>query len=135
MLWDRAPQRHHVPEKEAAVQSLSVSGSADPWTAARRAPLPFTVSQSLLKFMSTELVTLSIHLTLCHPFSFCLQPFPASGSFPMCCFFIASGRSISVLVSVSVIAMNIQGCFPLGFAGLVTLLSKGLSRVFSSTTI
>ena len=67
------------------------------------------------------------------PFSSCLQYLPASGSFPMSKFFISGGQSIGA--SASVILMNIQGWFPLGLTGLISLLSKGLSRVFSSTTI
>ena len=68
------------------------------------------------------------------PFSSCLQSFPASASFPMCWLFTSSGQSIPALASASVLPMNIQGWFPLGLIGLI-LLSKGLSRVFSSTTV
>ena len=64
---------------------------------------------------------------------FCLQSFPASGSFPMSWLFISGGQSIGT--SASVLSMNIQGWFPLGLSGLISLLPKGLSRVFSSTTI
>ena len=67
------------------------------------------------------------------PFSSCPQSFPASGSFPMSQFFTSSSQSIGV--SASVLPMNIQGWFPLGWTGLISLLSKGLSRVFPSTTI
>ena len=66
---------------------------------------------------------------ICCPFSFCLQSFPASGSFPMGQLFISGGQSIGD----SVLPMNIQGWFLLGLTGLISLLSKGLSRVFSST--
>ena len=66
------------------------------------------------------------------PFSFCLQPFPASGSFPMSWLF-TSGCQAST--SASVFPMNIQDWFPLGLTGLISLLSKGLSRVFSGTTV
>ena len=52
-----------------------------PWTAARQAPLSFTISQSLLKLMSIELVMPSNHLALCHPISLCLQSFPTLGPF------------------------------------------------------
>ena len=69
------------------------------------------------------------------PFSSCLQSFPASGSFQMNQFFASSGQSIGVSASASVLPKNIQGWFPLGFTGLISLLSKGLSRFFSSTTI
>ena len=69
------------------------------------------------------------------PFSSCLQSFPASRSFLMSPFFISGGQSIGVPASVSVLPMNIEEWFPLGLTGLISLLSKGLSRVFSSTTI
>ena len=68
------------------------------------------------------------------PFS-CLQSFPASGSFPMSQFFAPGGQSIGVSASASVLPMNIQDWFPLGFTGLISLQSKGLSRVFSNTTV
>ena len=66
-------------------------------------------------------------------FSFCLQSFPASGSFPMNWLFVSGGQNIRA--SASVLPMNIQGWFLLGLTGLISLLSKGLSGVFSSTTI
>ena len=69
------------------------------------------------------------------PFSSCLQSFPASGSFPVSQFFTSGGQSIGVSVSASVLPMNIQGSFPLGWTGLISLQSKGLSRVFSNTTV
>ena len=78
---------------------------------------------------------LSIHLILCHPFSFCLQSFPGSGSFPLNRLFTSGGQSIGASASASVLPLNIQGCFPLGLTGLISLQSKGLSRVFTSTTI
>ena len=67
------------------------------------------------------------------PFSSCLQSFPASGTFPMSRFFASGGQSIGA--SATVLPMNIQGWFPLRLTSLISLLSKGLSRVFSSTTI
>ena len=66
-------------------------------------------------------------------FSSCSQSFPASGSFPMNQLFAAGGQSIGTSASASVLPMNVQGWFPLGLTGLI-LQSKGLSRVFSSTT-
>ena len=69
------------------------------------------------------------------PFSSCLQSFPASGSFPMNQFFTSGGQSIGVSASASVLPMNIQGWFPLGYTGWISLLSRGLSRVFSNTTV
>ena len=69
-------------------------------------------------------------------FFFCLQSFLASGSFePMSWLFSPSGQSIEVSASVSVLPVNIQGWFPLGLTGLISLLSRGLSRVFISTTV
>ena len=68
------------------------------------------------------------------PFS-CLQSFPASGSFPVSQFFVSGGQSIGVSASASVLQMNIQDWLPLGWTGLISLQSKGLSRVFSNTTV
>ena len=67
------------------------------------------------------------------PFSSYLQSFPESGSFPMSWLFISGGQSIGA--SASVLPMSIQGWFPLGWTGLTSLRSQGLSRVFPSTTI
>ena len=70
------------------------------------------------------------------PFSSCLlQSFPASGSFPMSQFFAPGGQSIGASASASVLPMSIQGWVPLRLTGLISFLSKGLSRIFSSTTI
>ena len=66
-------------------------------------------------------------------FSSCPQSFPSLGSFLMSVLFTSGGQSIGI--SSSVLAMNIQGWFPLGLTGLISLLSKGLSRFFSSTTV
>ena len=69
------------------------------------------------------------------PFSSYLQSFPASGSFPMSQLFASGGQSIGVSASTSVIPMNIQDWFPLGWTGWISLLSMGLLRVFSSPTV
>ena len=69
------------------------------------------------------------------PFSFRLQSFPASGFFQMSKFFTLGGQSIGVSASASVLPMNIQNWFPLGWTGWISLQSKGLSRVFSNTTV
>ena len=79
----------------------------------------------------------------CHPtisssvIPFCsrVQSFPASGSFPMSQVFTSGGQSIGVSASVSVLPMNIQDWFPLGWTGWISLQSKGLSRIFSNTTV
>ena len=68
------------------------------------------------------------------PFS-CPQCFSASGSFPVSWFFASGGQSTGVSASASVLPMNIQDWFPLGLTGLISLQSKRLSRVFSSTTV
>ena len=97
-----------------------------------RLPCPFTTSQSLLKLMSIESVTPSNHLILCHPL---LLPsvFPSISLFPVSCLFASGGQSIRA--SASVLPMNIQDGFPLALTYLISLQSKGLSRVFSSTTV
>ena len=77
--------------------------------------------------MTIESVMLSNHLILCHPFSFCLQSFPASGSFPMDQLFSSGSQSIGV--SASVLPVSIEDWFPLGLTGWISLQSKGLSRV------
>ena len=69
------------------------------------------------------------------PFSSCLQSFPASGSFQMSQLFTSGGQSIEVSVSASVLPMNIQDWFPLGWTGWISLQSKGLSRFFSNATV
>ena len=78
----------------------------------------------------------------CHPaisssvISFsCFQPFPASRSFPMSQFFTSDDQSIGVSALASVHSMNIQDWFPLGWTGWISLLSRGLSKVFSNTTV
>ena len=69
------------------------------------------------------------------PFSSCPQSFPASGSFPMSQFFSWGGQSGGVSASASVLPMNTQDWFPLGWTGWISLQSKGLSRIFSNTTV
>jgi len=69
------------------------------------------------------------------PFSSCPQHFPASGSYQMSQFFTSGGQRIGVSASASVLPMNIQDWFPLGWTGWISFLSKGLSRVFFNTTV
>ena len=69
------------------------------------------------------------------PFSSRLQSFPASGSFPTSQFFASGGQSIGISASTSGLSMNTQDWFPLGWAGWISMQSKGLSRVFSNTTV
>ena len=120
----------------AIVQSLSRVGFfVTAWTAACQAPLSSTVSWSLLKFMSIELVMLSNHLILCHPLLFWPLIFPASGSFPVSQLFTSCGQRIGASASPSVLPMNTQDWSPLGWTGWISLQSKGFSRVFSSITV
>ena len=112
-----------------------VSNSATPWIAACQASLSIMNSWSLLKLMSIKLVMPSNHLIFCH--SLLLQPsiFPSIRVFSNESFFISGGQSIEVSALVSVLPMNIQDWFPLGRTGWISLQSKGLSRVFSNTTV
>ena len=112
-----------------------MSDSATPWIAAHQAPLSSTISWSLLKSISIESVMQSNHLILCLPVSSCPQSFPVSESFPKNWSFASSGRSTGASASASVLPMNIQSWFPLGLTGLISLKSKGLSRVFSSSRV
>ena len=106
-----------------------------PWTAACQASLSFTSSWSLLKLMSIESVMSSNHLILCRPLLLLPSIFPASGSFQMSQLFASGGQSIGVSASASVLPMNIQDLFPLGWTEWISLQSKGLWRVFSNTTV
>ena len=102
----------------AALQALL--SSTIPWVCSNSCPLSWgcylTMSSSAAPF-------------------FCLQSFPASGSFPMSQFFASDGQRIGVSASASVLPMNVQDWFPLGWTGSISLQSKGLSRVFFSTTV
>ena len=143
----------------AFVQSLShIWLFTTPWTAGPQASLSFTVSHSLLKLISVAVhsvakswIRLSNWTTTatcpliwcCHPtilssvihFSSCLQFFPTSGFFPMCQMFPSGRQSIGASASASVLPVNIHGWSPLGWTDLISLLSKGLSRVFSNTIV
>ena len=120
----------------SSVQSLSrVQLFTTPWTVTRQAFLSFTISQDLLELMSIESVMQSNQLVLCHPLLLLIQSFPESGSFQMSQFCTSGGQSIGVSASASVLPMNIQEWFPLGWTGWISFQSKGLSRVFSNTTV
>ena len=100
-----------------------------------QAYLSFSISLSLLKCMSIVSMMSSRHLILPHPLSSCFQSFPLLGSFPMSWLFASGGQSFGASTSASVLPMNIQGWFPLGLTDLICLPSKGLWRIFPSTTI
>ena len=118
----------------SSVQSLScVQLFATPWTAACQTSLSITNSQRLLRLMSIEWWCHPAISSSVVPFSSHLQSFPASGCFPVSQFFTSGGQSIGVSASASVLSMNIQGWFPLGWTGWISLQSKGLSRESSPT--
>ena len=117
----------------SSVQSLSPV-----WlfvTAAHQASLSITNSWSLPKHMSIESVMPSNHISSVIPFFSRPQSFPASGSFQMSQLFASGGQSIGVSASTSVLPMNTQDWSPLGWTSWISLQTKGLSRVFSNTTV
>ena len=109
------------------VKSLSYAWLfVTPWIAARQVSLSFSISRSLLNSCP---LSRWCHPTISSsviPFFSCLQPFPASGSFPMSQLFASGGQSIEASASASVLQMNSQGWFPVRLTGLISLLSKGL---------
>ena len=123
---------------KSSVQSLSrVQLFVTPWTATRQPSLSITNSRSLPKLMPIESMMPSSHLILIIiiPFSSCPQSLPAWGSFPMSQFFTQGGQSTGVSALASVLPMSTQDWSPLEWAGWISLQSKGLSRVFSNTTV
>ena len=109
-LWPHALQHTRPPCPSPTPGACSNSGPSSRWCHP-------TISSSVISFSS------------------CLQSFPASGSFQMSQFFPSGGQSIGVSASASVLPVNIQDWFPLGLTGLISMQSKGLSRVFSNTTV
>ena len=112
-----------------------MSDTVTPWTQHSRLPCP---SPSPVACSNSCPLSQWWHPTISpsvSPFSSCLQLFPASGYFLMSQFFASGGQSIGASVSTSVIWMNIQDWFCLGWTGWISLQSKGLSRVFSNTTV
>ena len=109
-LWS-----HELPGHQA---SLSITNSRSP---PNSCPLSWWCHQTI----SSSVI----------PFSSCPQSFPASGSFPMSQVFTSGGQSIGVSALASVLPMNTQDWSPLGWTGWISLQSKGLSRVFSNTTV
>ena len=112
-----------------------MSDSVTPWSAALQASLSITNSWSLVKLCP---LSRWCHPTISSsfvPFSSCLQSFQASGSFPMSQFFASGDQSIGVSASASVLPMHIQDWFPFRLTGLISLQSKGLTRVFFNTIV
>ena len=108
---------------------------ANPWMAACQASLSITNSRSLLKLLSIESVIPSNHLILCHPLLLLPSIFPRIRVFSNESVLCIRWPNIGASSSTSVLSMNIQDWFPLGLTGLISLLSKGHSRVFSNTTV
>ena len=133
--WEKITANEATDKGFSSVQSLShVRLFVTPWTSAHQASLSITNSQSLLKLMSIESVIPSNHLILCCPLLFLPSTFPSIRVFSNE-LFASGGQSIGVLASSSVLPMNIQDRSPLGWTGWISLQSKGLSRVFSNTTV
>ena len=112
-----------------------VSIFVTPGTVARQVSLSITNPWSLLKLVCIEAWSHPTISSSVIPFSSCPQSFPASGSFPLSQLFTSGSQSIGVSATTSVLPMNIQDWFPLGWTGWISLQSKGLSRVFSNTTV
>ena len=118
----------------SSVQSLShVRLFATPWTAAHRLPCPSPIPRACsnscpLSWWCHPTISFSVI-----PFSSCLHTFPASESFPISHFFTSDGHSTGASASASVLPLNIQDWFPLGWTGWISLKSKELSRVFNTT--
>ena len=112
-----------------------VSDSATPWTAACQASLSITKSWTCSNSCPLSQWCHSTISSSVVPFFSCLQSFPASGSFSRSQFFPSGGQSIGASASASVLPMNAQDWLLLGWTGWISLQSKGLSRVFSNTTV
>ena len=106
-----------------------------PWTGAHQCSRLFTISWSLIKLLSIEAVMSSNHLILCCPFLLLPSIFPSTRVFTNESVLLIRWPKYWVLASASVLPMNIQDWFPLGLTDWISLLSKGLSRVFSNTTL
>ena len=110
---------------ESAIHGLQQARPPCPSPTPGVCPNPCPLSQWCHSTISSSVV----------PFSFCPQSFPTSGSFQMSQLFAPGGQSIGVSASTSILPMNIEDCFPFGWTWWISLQSKGLSRVFSNTTV
>ena len=118
------------------LQSLSQCLTlCNPMDCTLQATLFFTISWSLPKYMSTESMMLSNHPIFCFPLLFLPSIIPRIRVFSNELAVTSCGQSIGTSASASVFPMNTQSCFPLKLTGLIFLESKGLSRVFSGTTV
>ena len=120
----------------SSVQSLSrVWLFVTPWIASCQASLSITNSWSSLKLMSIESVMPSSHLILCRPLLLLPPILPASESFPMSQHFTRGGQSTRVSALASFLPKKSRGWSPSEWTGWISLQSKGLSRIFSNTTV
>ena len=135
--------RKDLKEERGIFQLSRIWLFVTPWTTAHQASLSITNSWSSPKLVSVESVMPSSHPILCRPLLL-LPPIPPSirifsffflGSFQMSQLFTSGGQSIGVSASTSVLPVNTQDWSPLGWTGWISLQSKGLSRVFSNTTV
>ena len=129
LSYPSSPTLRHIPV--VVVQLLSrIQLFASPWTTACQAPLSTAISWSFVQIPLSWWCHPTISSSVV-PFSSCPQSFSASGSFPVSWLFTSGGQSIGASASASVLPMDIQGWVPLGLTGLISLLSKRLSRIFS----
>ena len=129
-IWNPSADNIHY-----SVQSLGRVRLCDPMNCSMPG-LP--VHHQLMEFTQMHVHWVSDAIQPSHPlipFSSCPQSFPSSGSFQMSQLFTSGGQSIGISASASVLPMYIQDWFPLGWTGWISLQSKGLSRVFSNTTV
>ena len=135
LSWNHT-SHHKLSQVFSSVQSLShVRLFVTPWTAAHQDSPSITNSRSLLNLMSIESVMPSNISSSVIAISSYRQSFLAWRSFLMSQLFASGGQSIGASAAASVLPINIQDWFPLGLTGLISLQSKGLSRVFSNTTV
>ena len=121
---------HSIQLSHSVMSNFAIS-----WTAAPQDPHPSAIPEA---YTNSCPLSRWWHPTISSsviPFSSCLQSCPASGSFPMSQFFVPGGQSVGVSASASVLPINIQDWFPLGWTDWIFLQSKGLSRVFSNTMV
>ena len=127
-----------VENKHGSVQFISAAESCLTLCNPMNCSMPgLPVHHQLLELTQTHVHWVSDTIQPSDPLSppSCLQSFPASGSFPMSRFFTLGGQRIGPSALASVLSMNSQDWFPLGLTGLISLQSKGVSRVFSNTTV
>ena len=133
------PFKHSHIDQFSSVQFSSVTQSSptfcNPMDCNTQVSLSITNSQSLLNSCQLNRWCLPTISSSVVPFSSCLQSFPASGSFQVSQFFVSAVQSTGVSASASVLPINTQDWSPLGWTGWISLQSKGLSRVFSNTTV